>query len=119
MDIEPIKEEQPIETQVPISQDSTATDEDFSYLQLYNFFDIRGQAALNKQTKDAIKNIYDYFKKDSKEYADILWKIKETETKLGVPSFGTTRYDKLNAYISVLKKEESVHKEKETYEKGY
>lgn len=52
---------------------------------------------------DRLQRIVDYFKEDGKELmeADLLWKIRSLETRLGHPSLGEKRIDKIYRYIKL------------------
>lgn len=50
-----------------------------------------------------LQEIVDYFKETGKELmeTDLLWKIRALETKLGLPTLGEKRIDKIHRYIKL------------------
>src|SRR2546428_12691883 len=62
---------------------------------IYNFFNI-DHSRIDKKSIDQIKTIYEWAKKGNEvNMGEILKKISDTESRLGAPRIGETRYGKI------------------------
>ena len=93
-----------------------AVKEDYSFTKLLPFFNIEGEEAGEPQAKERLNFIWDFFKGESKDVAEVLWKINEIEHKIGAPEFGTRRYEKLYRYLILLDDKKTIDRELTAYE---
>lgn len=102
---------------VDVVDTENAVKEDYSYTKLLPFFNIEGEEAGEPQTKERLNFIWDYFKGDGEtDIADVLWKINEIEHKIGMPEFGTRRYEKLYSYLKILDDKKTIDRHLSAYE---
>lgn len=62
-----------------------------------------------------LQSVVDFFKEEGKDLleADLLWKIRALETKLGLPSLGETRLDKVHRYVKLQGQISSLEKRRD------
>lgn len=71
----------------------------------------------NTSDKDGqyLQSIVDYFKEQGKDLlpAELLWKVRSLETKLGSPSLGERRLDMVHRYVTLQGKINSYEQQRD------
>lgn len=62
-----------------------------------------------------LSEIADFFREEGKDLlqADLLWKLRSLENRLGVPSLGEKRIDKIYRYIKLQSQIDSLSKQRD------
>lgn len=116
MDIEPVSTTV-VETKPEVTPEVVAG-EDKTYTKLFPFFGVETKEIQDSKVNSAIRDIYEIIKLESNgTIEDILWKIRSYESRIGAPSFGERRFQKLRTYLTLLKQESATRKEREAYER--
>lgn len=107
--IQPIKEEVREDSQY--DNTSITGGEDASFLSLKSYFD----KDLTPEENSALKYILEDLK--GREITDIIWTIRETERKLGVPTLGQSKIMQLKQYFKINKEIIGLEKLRDSYER--
>lgn len=81
---------------------------------IYSYFDVSNPS--NKEL-DKLKYIYNYFAQEATSKADLLWRIRSVENRIGTPELGTKRFEKVYRYLKLLGDRRELDKEISAYER--
>lgn len=75
-----------------------------------------GLSSVSEQDKASLQRIVDFYKEETKELtdADLLFKVRQLESRLGSPSLGERRVDKLYAYVKTQGQITRLEKERDS-----
>lgn len=95
--------------------DSTGVDaEEVSSASIYSYFDVSNPD--NKESEQ-LKYIYNYFAEEATSKADLLWRIRSVENRIGTPELGTKRFEKVYRYLKLLGDRRELDKEISAHER--
>lgn len=96
----------PTQPSLPTHQDIDPTE----HLAIAHRFNIQ---LPTKEESSKLKTIWDYVKQqgDERPIGDIVWEVINMEQKLGAPSLGETRLDKLYRYVKLRVQESRIQEE--------
>ena len=107
---EPQKEEEIVEV-----SDETKASEPISHIDIYPYFDVD---KASKSDDEKLRYIYDYFKDEATSKADLLWRIRSIENRIGTPELGVRRYEKVYRYLRLLGDKKEIESEIEAHERA-
>jgi hypothetical protein len=86
--------------QVDVEVKSTGTVEVNNAQPLVSFLSIQD---ISKEDAERVKEVWDYFSKDSKSTSEILYNIQSRENRMGGLALNESRLDKLHRWVRITK----------------
>jgi len=97
---------------IPISNPSSSFEHRNDSYDVFRFFSVDPFQNKDPYVAKQINEIGKWAKEGSRDAGESLWKIKKMETKLGIPTTGETRYNKMYNYIKMARITEGLEKER-------